>query len=377
MILKYRTRYEYILSSCDGSCGNNLGKFIANIIKEDDNDNNNNSFLLTKQEKLDIISHKFGEYGNIMRDYLIKLMNDSNNNNKINRMFNINNDLILKLENENVYISHNLSIDEKWIKIFIKFFKFLLKSDKWSIIEKLLNKSCKRYEMELFEEIEQNTILQRFDFDKCHIRIEKVKQTEYYKIMKLNDKGLTNNEIISIIFYVTNKFILNDIQINNNNNSCKWKQLFNNLHNAITKIYKIFIYQNKQNIKYIPKQLYHFINGDCHKISKNHTKNSLNPWIFNKINILQNNCNDIDINIGGNGGCLLSLINIKNNLFDGHVIAAPIDWIIQCNNHHNQCNNNKIYKQWLSLPTIFKTTKFQHQKQNISYWQLSSLSSDS
>ena len=67
----------------------------------------------------------------------------------------------------------------------------------------------------------------------------------------------------------------------------------------------------------------------------------------------------------------MKITNIKNNLFNGQLIAAPIDWIItpqqqQQNNNNNNNNCNYNQNKWILLPTIFKIAKFENKKNSIS-----------
>jgi len=356
---KYKIDFESVLSMCDGSCGNHLGRLIADII--------HGQSWLTRQQTLDILAHKFGQFGNKMRTLFIDLISSSIDQRSCVYA------LCVTLQNEHVCISHNLAVDAKWIAIFIEAFTHLLQHSHYShIIQRLARQSCRRCDLELFEEVEQNLVTaisaplnqSQLNFDHCQQHVCAVKNTAMYRRLKLQGHGLTNNEILAVYFCHTYSCIFDEFS--NFGNSCKWKVLFENLCAAIRKIYHALIYRVEQSRPLLPHYLYYLMIAHHHKRIYPMRPQNEHPLALHTVSIVYNDVNHIS-NIHSlrhnDRAYLMTLCNVQNALFDGRLIAAPIDWLLDCSDH---CLDTR----WLLLPTICERAQFQNEKENISSWKI-------
>eukprot|EP01084_Bolivina_argentea_P045767 84223_1 len=178
-------------------------------------------------------------------------------------------------------------------------------------------------------------------------KINELKQCEEYQIMRQNNLELSQLELLSVILYCDyNVFAskMRESQRVEKMNSCEWRKLFYYLHCAITKMHKVFCYQNKDfRREYIKKKFEQKLFRGVHGISFNFKDNQKVP-LRTVTSFTEEFGIATDFTYGN--GFVLAIDNAFKSIYYGHLKAANVAWISKFRE-----------REWIVLPVTFDCLK--------------------
>ena len=202
------------------------------------------------------------------------------------------------------------------------------------IIDKLLSKDRKshiipmvkrlkveraRLDTDLKMEIDRLNKLPTFDQSTIERRLSEIKK--HHKFQRVS---LTDDEILSLIFYCDYDYYCYELRKSHRNrvHTCLWRTLFGHICNAIKKLHKAFHHKNKRYLKnkYIRDYLFHgtTVNRLTCKQQKKLLMNTVTSFSHDP---------RVSATFAQPNGLVLVIENAKQAIYDGKIIAADVSWI--------------------------------------------------
>eukprot|EP01083_Nonionella_stella_P163971 541379_1 len=367
--------FDNRLIACNGDCGSSFSILVNQIVCRPD------QVLEKRVDVNETIENAFWCHGCPLRNVLIKLMQQHQLANR-NEFYT---DVYSKITSSKCFIQGNDMVD-----LMLMLLRMLC-MDHVAILEYMANYSCQIPERSLLEEIssyyqqkmiqlqaelqvitsmiassnymdivhslrqqksniedqinncKKNTINKR----KWKHKIERIKQSEQFQIMKKKKVILSELEILSIIIYCDHNsfaYKMRESQREKSSNSCEWRNLFYHLNSCVKKMHKVFHLKNyafyKQYVTHEHRKnnkLFHGMHNRALHVDhvtdiSLHTITSFSE------------CFGVANCFTYQRGMVFAINDAYKAIYNGDLVAANVSWI------SHFCEE----LEWIVLPTKFK-----------------------
>ena len=299
---------------CSGHCGNAISDYIRSI-------KYNDSKSISVADKSRIIARCFMSYDYDLRIELIALIQShypQRDGHHHHQHQGIIEEMWTALRNEDEYFD-----SKQWIHKFDELFGRILETKKGFILDKLALRGCRRnWDIPLMVELQRNS--DRIIVDTKWINTAK-KSKEYGKMVE-QQAVLRNDEIVALCTFIEYQREF----VNENINSCRWKQFHCDLCRGIKTIHSVLDTEDKA----WPEVLYCDTKG-IDLDQETLTVQSVTYWTTEKSSKEDGE------------GKLLEIQNVQDFVYDTgwFVIGIPVEWMV-----NSSCD--EVYDQWVFMPFI-------------------------